>query len=986
MSFSSFRVTGVCRSAVILSALIPLVCHAQVSGWIENQSYTTLCAEVDNVNIPVFSSNATGYRIVATTPAFYPTTITNTGADFEDCDFNSDTVLWWIGSPNSSYSEFAPSGFANGDVYYAQDNPTAGIDEASSLFPKEINNDWMVDQYIRFTADQSGDANIELPIGAILDGYFVVVSGTLQLRASAWTTNGWLDLGDRVVAPSSPFVTWDIPDLTWMSGTDINVIRLHVVRQDEGGQSVTNSYAYYDYLYLRQRSGRGDSSAFPAVLYDDTTTKVETVWIDFWWRHPRQMKVSVVGGGTINTSQYMRIIRRVPGTASWSEVFVLYEDGNARIIPSPPVNLGGVPYGASVILGVTTNSPRPCVGIDEVSVDPKDLSLDVKYQDGSTAHVELRVDREMHVVDVTPSPGRNTSNALTRFRSMWVTDGKADIDRVRVEEGVFPILNIWRRFAGNWWQFFKQVPSYHNTYCPDFRIELLGDNAGFLSREAESLDSGSNYVIQSSRTNASGGQSVALATNGGDAVFSVSLAESKPSAWMRLRYSDGDEKSTTIRVIVDGVRTASTYSVNTGGSNEFELTPSVSLGDLSSGNHTLRIQTAVSRKGIELDWFELVSQPADGGAAKSLVTRQGETWTWGQNLTYATRPNAVSGATVHLEHTGTASAVAAYNVVIPIAVTGGYLRIRCGDDIGPNQLKVYLNNRLRGRFPSEDTSPGVGSWSWTSNAWPFFLGPLTAGTYEVKFVSSNQTYGVDLDEFEIYSVNHHPSLNLADVHVLPVGSSTGFVVTATDCDGDALILTNVSAPAGSAFVTNWFSWAAAAGDEATTSRVYFVANDLQGLSNSVVTNTASIVVPYDSDVDQLGDGWEWMWFTTLTNTALSDSDADGLDNYSEYVADTSPTDAVSSFVVGNSIESGGQTNHLITVDTRPGRKYTILFKDWILSNDVPWASFASTNRGVWIETGTVSGTHTFIDDEGTDTSAGGPLKGARFYRVKVKKP
>ena len=983
MSFSSFRVTGVCRSAVILCALIPLVCRAQVSGWIENQSYTTLCAEVDNVNIPIFSSNATGYRIVATTPSFYPTTITNTGADFEDCNFASDTVLWWIGSPNSSCSEFASNGFTNGDVYYAQDNPTAGVDEVSSQFPKEINNDWLFDQYIRFTADQIGDANIELPIGAILEANFVTVSGTLQIRASAMTTNGWLDLGDRVVTPGSSFVTWDVPDLTWMPGTDTNVICLHVVRESEGGQSVTNSFAYYDYLYLRQRSGRGDSGAFPAVLYDDSTTKVETVWIDFWWRHPRQMKVSVVGGGTINTSQYLRIVRRVPGVVAWSEVFVLYEDGNARIIPSPPVNLGGVPYGASVILGVTTNSPRPCVGIDEVTVNPKDLSLELTYQDGSTAHVELRVDREMHVVDVTPSPGRNTSDALTRFRSMWVTDGKADIDRVQVQEGVFPILSLWQRFTGSWWQFMKQVPSYHNTYCPDFRMELLGDGAGFLSREAESLDSGSNYVVQSSRTNAWGGQSIALATNGGDAVFGISLAEAKPASWMRLRYSDEDVQSTTIRVIVDGVRTASTYSVNTGGSNEFELTPSISLGDLSSGNHTLRIQTATSRRGIEIDGFELVSQPADGGAAKSLVRRQGETWNWGQNLTYATRANAVSGATVHLEHTGTTSAVAAYNVVIPAAVTGGYLRVRYSDDVGPNQLKVYLNNQLRGKFPSQDTSPGFGSWAWTSNAWPFFLGPLTAGVYEVKFVSSNQTYGVDLDEFEIYTVNHHPTLRLADAHVLPVGSSTGFAVTVTDCDGDSAVLDNASAPAGSAFITNWFSWSATAGDEATTCLVSFVADDQQGLSNSVVTNVAVVVVPYDSDADQLGDGWEWNWFSTLTNMASSDSDADGFDNYAEYVADTSPTDAVSSFVMSDLASAGDLTNHVVTVDTRPGRRYEIFFRDEM---DLPWSAFANPDVGVWIETNTAPSVHSFIDDEGTNTSAGGPLNGARFYRVKVKKP
>jgi hypothetical protein len=175
---------------------------------------------------------------------------------------------------------------------------------------------------------------------------------------------------------------------------------------------------------------------------------------------------------------------------------------------------------------------------------------------------------------------------------------------------------------------------------------------------------------------------------------------------------------------------------------------------------------------------------------------------------------------------------------------------------------------------------------------------------------------------------------------------------------------------------------ATADQEGVTNIATFVANDQQGLSNSVVTNTAVIVVPYDSDADQLGDGWEWNWFTTLTNTAVADSDADGLDNYSEYVADTSPTDAVSFFVVSDLIDTRGQTNHMITVDTRPGRRYEIFYKDDV---GALWSTFANASVGVWVETSMVSSVHTFIDDEGTGTSGGSATQGFRIYRVKVKK-
>lgn len=203
----------------------------------------------------------------------------------------------------------------------------------------------------------------------------------------------------------------------------------------------------------------------------------------------------------------------------------------------------------------------------------------------------------------------------------------------------------------------------------------------------------------------------------------------------------------------------------------------------------------------------------------------------------------------------------------------------------------------------------------------------------------------------------------------------------------AVLLTNTVAPAGAGFAGGTFSWTASAADENTTNPVRFVADDQRGETNSVVTNSTTITVPLDWDGDGMGDGWEWTWFTTLTETATGDFDGDGANNYGEHVAGTDPTGSNSFFEVTNIVTATGQTNHLITIRTEPTRCYTICYADEGLSNGTPWSLFANTNNGfgAWLETNTSPAAYTFVDDEGTNTTAGGSSTGRRFYRVRVQK-
>ncbi len=995
LSFRSKGQRGLFRSIAFSAlALISISSSAQLRGYIENDSYDTLCAEMDNINIPVVCPNATAYRIVAMNPRYYPTTIAAWSADWEDCSFG-DRRIWIVGSDNSSYSEFASGGFSNADVYYAQDNPAAGIDEAASNMPREINNNWIYDQYIRFTADEVNDVNLEVAIGAKLTAKMAMISGTLEIKLWTQTTNGWVDQGNRVFASTNMTATWNIPDLTWSVGTDTNVIHLDVVRAGSGGQTTTNAWAYYDYLELRKRDEQGDNSGNPTVLFTNSNIRIETVWIDFWWRHPRAMKVSAVGGGTDTNAQYLRIKQRMPNTTdSWNEIFVLYEDGNARIIPFPPEGLGAVPYGASIILGPTTNSSRPFAGINEITVDPNDLSLDILYEEGGGAHVELRADRNAHVVDVSGLMCDTTNRALTRFRSMWVTDGKSDIDRAQSESGTFPISKNWSRLDGTWWAFFKEVASYHNTYCPEFRVEILGTNQGVLAREAESLDGGTNYTVASGRTNAYGGQTLAFGTNGGQAVYYVNLPSAAPDVYLHMRYSDLDggdaidHLGNTIAVIVDGVRTVQTYSVDTGGWDEFETGPSLSLGALSAGAHTLTVAVGAGTQGIELDWFDLVPEPVAAWGKKTLLTKQCEQWTTASNQVLSWRGSAVSGQTVHVDSPLNQTSFVSYAFSVATNYSHAYLRLRYADDVGPDQMRIYVDGGLRARFPTRDTCDGT--WNQFTNAEPMFLGSLTAGTHTIQLAMTNTaTWGVDLDEFEIYAYdNRSPAIGLTPVYLLPLGNSTTIVVNVTDSDGDTVALANPVAPNGSSFVPNTFTWTAGVDFACTTSLVTFVADDQRGLTNSIVTNSAWIVVPYDWDQDDMADAWEWTHFTNLTNPPTLDADADGADDYSEFIADTDPTNGFSAFAVRYDSAAAGEAVRRITIPTRPGRMYTIFFRDDMGSSPSAWTPFANTNLGVgvWIETNVASSTYTFVDDDTTNTSGSVASGDRRFYRVKVKKP
>jgi uncharacterized repeat protein (TIGR01451 family) len=322
---------------------------------------------------------------------------------------------------------------------------------------------------------------------------------------------------------------------------------------------------------------------------------------------------------------------------------------------------------------------------------------------------------------------------------------------------------------------------------------------------------------------------------------------------------------------------------------------------------------------------------------------------------------------------------------------------------GPDAaVNVIVTDILSDDVTFESCAVSLGTWSNDGNTVFANLGNLAMGaTAAVTIVCTPARDGVITNEYSVWAENYSggrpdvlttvvlaanraPEIVLPGPHIVPVGSVTSFVVSASDADHDEVLLNNTEAPAGAAFDGETFSWTATSAFWNTTNWITFVANDQQGEENSIVTNRTQLIVPADSDSDGLPDNWEWNYFETLEYGPEDDVDEDGMSNEQHLISGTNPNDDTSVFKA-ESIGNDGAGHHIV-VKTVLDRRYTIYFTDHKLSNGVPWSAFSDPDVGVFVETREPPTTHTFTDDEGADTTGGAPVNGKRFYRLKVEWP
>ena len=436
---------------------------SRVQGSIVQRSVATGCAEEDNIHVPIYFNNIREFSLTATLPGYATLTrANNRNANFTNCELASRTI-WMLGNEDMMSAEFSNSCTSLSSNFHVNNQTThiCGV----------LNNQHRHEVTLTFIANGPSSGEVESSIGSILTVQFAQVTGTLAVEASVYgRSNTWESLGQRNFTSTLRSFTWQTPDLTWVEGD--NRIRLIVIPAD----SSINAVGTFDYIKLEKRQETGEYEI--AEVYNDGITIVKAIGKDFWWLHPQSMVLrNTRTGSQWSSVVYLRVLRKIPSINSWPEVFVLYQDGNSRILTFPPSGIDWIPFGSSVIIG--SSDPDlfcPYAAISLVNFDPRTLKFTLHFSAGGQAVLSIATNITTTTVTVSDiTYATNTSHPFATFRSMWVSKGNSDVDHVR-RDGSIRVWHImqdgWTRLTGNNFLFFRKCVSQHNTLSPDIRVEI----------------------------------------------------------------------------------------------------------------------------------------------------------------------------------------------------------------------------------------------------------------------------------------------------------------------------------------------------------------------------------------------------------------------------------------------------------------------------------------------------------------------------------
>ena len=258
-------------------------------------------------------------------------------------------------------------------------------------------------------------------------------------------------------------------------------------------------------------------------LYHDGDVIVGAVDVP-GWPFESGMAVHVVGGKSTPEHDYIRIHKRADDGHDAPQIFVLYANGYARMIPQPPAwREERVCFGASVIIGPAAEDPLyPITAIERLDIDPKKLTVQVTYKNGSAAMLHLWAERGKTTLRVSDVTYDTVTAPFATLRSMWLADDNSDVAKVTATSaagatrmhGMDPTHEEWTTLPGDAWLFHRPTYSRHNTSCPDFKIDVIGPRGYLLTQQAEDYHSGT--VSKTPRPTASKGHT---ARGPGEAIY-----------------------------------------------------------------------------------------------------------------------------------------------------------------------------------------------------------------------------------------------------------------------------------------------------------------------------------------------------------------------------------------------------------------------------------------------------------------------------------
>eukprot|EP01084_Bolivina_argentea_P319118 553523_1 len=218
------------------------------------------------------------------------------------------------------------------------------------------------------------------------------------------------------------------------------------------------------------------------TLFDNGYLIIESVYVSNWWLNS-YMEVSVNGGITSSNSAYWRVTQKlVNAQDDYQQTFVMYQDGNIRLLPHPPVCYGDwIPFGSSVIIGNTVSDiqeNRPYSSIRKVIISPlnyKYITTEITFENGDTMSIALSIGEGFTQITANDINFSDTFGSLATFRSMYVTDNNNDVDSLRINEQYeYPIMQISNVLQGSVFEFGRLCISKHNTLSPDISFVMTG--------------------------------------------------------------------------------------------------------------------------------------------------------------------------------------------------------------------------------------------------------------------------------------------------------------------------------------------------------------------------------------------------------------------------------------------------------------------------------------------------------------------------------
>jgi hypothetical protein len=348
-------------------------------------------------------------------------------------------------------------------------------------------------------------------------------------------------------------------------------------------------------------------------LYDDGDVVVRVMDVS-GWPFESGMAVHIVGGPSRPDHDYIQFYKRADDDHAPPQIFVLYANGYARIIPQPPAGREErVCFGASMIIGPAAEGPLfPITPIDRLEIDPQKMTIKVRYTNGSSAVLQLQAEPGKTTVRVTEVTYDTVTTPFVTMRSMWVTDDNSDVAQIQAASspGVMQTYTIdpkheeWTTLPSDSWVFSRPTYSRHNTSSPDFKIDVLGPKGYLVTKQAE--DYRSSTLLKTPRETASRGYTI---RGTGEANYVLTLTEDISNPYLRMRYTKGTSAGDVVKISVDGRRQSTIEMVEEGSLGEYEMTQEMRLANgLPAGSHTITLEVQSETGALELDYFVIHSK------------------------------------------------------------------------------------------------------------------------------------------------------------------------------------------------------------------------------------------------------------------------------------------------------------------------------------------------------------------------------------------